>query len=114
MIKTLHLRKLVDHAKLYFRDKDCHKEAESEISRGKLRMIFNGQKALGMSRASVGKQIEKGVAYGAVSTAADVSFCVILIRTQLEGIIQVFDDMKRQKEEVEACENISETPLVRK
>ena len=114
MTKALHLRKIAEHAKLYFSDKDVHLHAESERARIKVQKMFNVQKSRGRSRAAERKTFENRVSEGTVFLPQDFRNCCDDVRRKLDGIIRFFESTAMVMGKDGAISKIQETSVIQK
>lgn len=91
MTKAFHLKKISEHAKLYFQGRSVVYAAEAERSRIHLRSIFNVQKVLGRQRATDRRVIDDRIARAAIFMPQDFSRCKQKIRHALDSILASFD-----------------------
>lgn len=114
MTKALHLKKIAEHAILYFSDRDQHLQAEAERSRLKLQKYFNVQKALGRRLATQKKQMSERIAEGIVFFPADFKRGRKKAREQLQGILNTYVHVKNDRGAQVAREKVSQAAVIHK
>jgi len=85
--KSIHLKKIAQHAKMYYMGKDSTMCAQSEAVHMFVNANYNVQKTLGRQRTAERRQLERRFADGAVFMPADFSRCKERVKRSLENIM---------------------------
>lgn len=106
MTKVFCLKKVAEHAKIYFEGRDAILGADAERSRIHLRAIYNVQKALGRQRTTDRQVIDDRVERAALFLPDDFRRCKQRIRKSLDDIMTSFDDFRADVGEDSATETM--------
>lgn len=114
MTKALHLRKIAEHAVLFFSGRDNHFQAEAERSRLKLQKICNVHKSLARRAATRKKQVDTRIEEGRIFFGKDFEEARGKTKRNLNGIMRhyrsLIDDGKKRR----ALRKVSEEAVVSK
>ena len=104
MTKVYCLKKVAEHAKIYFEGRDAILRADAERSRIHLRAIYNVQKALGRQRTTDRQVTDDRVERAALFLPDDFRRCKQRTRKSLDDIMTSFDDFRADVGEASATE----------
>jgi len=114
MTKTLHLKKISEHARLHFSGRDAEMAAEAERTLRFVRSTFNAFKALGRTQATSRRVLNDRIACASIFMPEDFARARAKVKQVLDGIVLAHNEALQERGERSAAEFMQNKTLIRK
>lgn len=114
LAKAFQLKKIAEHAVMFFTDRDRHLCAEAERTRLKLQKIVNVQKSLYRRAAAQKKSLDNRIADGNIFLREDFEKGWGHAKRHLNGMMKTYKRIVGERGERHACTQFEDQGLIRK